>query len=91
MPKITVSVSNELMAKLDPLKDRINISQVCREALERRIASFENTAGHETLDLEGLVQRLRDERSIEESKFEDLGKGNAERWLTSPVNCCKSA
>ena len=81
MSRISISIPNELMAKLEPIKDGINISQLCREALERRVYAFERAAGHEALDLDGLVKRLRDERSMEESKFEDLGKDNAGRWL----------
>ena len=71
------------MAKLEPIKDAINISQLCREALERRVAAFERASGYEDLDLDGLVKRLRDERSSEASKFEDLGKDNAGRWLNT--------
>ena len=83
MPRISISIPDQLMAKLEPIKDGINISQLCREALERRVAAFERAAGHESLDFEGLVKRLRDERSTEESKFEDLGKDNAGRWLNA--------
>ena len=82
MSRISISIPDELMAKLEPIKDGINISQLCREALERRVDAFERAAGHEALDLDGLVKRLRDERSMEESKFEDLGKDNAGRWLS---------
>ena len=83
MARISISIPDKLMAKLEPIKDGINISQLCREALERRVTAFERAAGHESLDLDGLVQRLRDERSTEESRFEDLGKNNAERWLNT--------
>jgi hypothetical protein len=71
------------MARLEPIKDRINISQICREALERRIVTFEGANGHlsEELDLEGLVKRLREERDLVEGKFERLGRNNAAAWL----------
>ena len=82
MSRISISIPDELMAKLEPIKDGINISQLCREALERRVDAFERAAGLEALDLDGLVKRLRDERSMEVSKFEDLGKDNAGRWLS---------
>ena len=83
MSRISISIPEQLMAKLEPIKDGINISQLCREALERRVAAFERAAGHEALDLDGLVKRLQYERSTEESKFEDLGKDNAGRWLNA--------
>jgi len=83
MARISISIPEKLMAKLEPIKDGINISQLCREALERRVAAFERAAGDESLDLDGLVKRLRDERSMEESNFGKLGKDNAGRWLNS--------
>ena len=83
MTRISISIPDKLMAKLEPMKDGINVSQLCREALERRVAAFERASGYEDLDLDGLVKRLRDERSSEASKFEDLGKDNAGRWLNS--------
>ena len=83
MTRISVSIPEKLMAKLDPIKDSINISQLCRESLERRVAEYERAAGHDALDFDELVQRLRDERAIEESKFEDLGKTNAGHWLST--------
>ncbi len=83
MARISISIPDKLMAQLEPIKDGINISQLCREALERRVAAFDRASGYEGFDLDGLVKRLRDERSIEESKFEDLGKDNAGRWLNA--------
>ena len=83
MARISISIPDELMAKLAPIKDGINISQMCREALERRVASCEKAAGKDALDLDGLVQRLRDEKTGAESRFEDLGKTNAGFWLSS--------
>ena len=83
MARISISIPDKLMAKLEPIKDSINVSQLCREALERRVAAFERAAGHDALDLDGLVQRLQEERSLEGSKFENLGKRNAGRWLNT--------
>lgn len=83
MARISISIPDKLMAKLEPIKDGINISQLCREAIERRVATFERASAHSALDLDGLVQRLREEKSSEESKFEDPGKINAENWLNT--------
>ena len=83
MARISISIPDKLMAKLEPIKESINISQLCREALEHRIAVFERAARHDALDLKSLVKRLRDERSSEETKFEDLGKANAGWWLNT--------
>ena len=85
MARISISIPDKLMAKLEPLKEGINISQLCREALERRIDAYERASkrnGHE-LDIKGLVQRLREESALVEGKFELLGKKNAAEWLSA--------
>ena len=85
MSRISISVSEELMARLEPVKERINVSHVCREALERRIGSLERASeqGSEELDLEGLIDRLREERTVAEGRFEQLGRRNAATWLAT--------
>ena len=85
MTRISISLPDSLMAKLGPIKDRINISQLCREALEQRVAAYERAANHngKHLDLAALVLRLRGERELFGGKFEQLGKKNAAVWLTT--------
>ena len=83
MARISVSVSDELLARLEPIKEQINVRQVCRDALERRIQAVERaaTVRADTLDVEALIDRLRDERGLVEGRFEELGRQNAESWL----------
>lgn len=83
MTRLSISIPEALMARLEPIKDQINISQICREALERRVAAFEGAADQpiEDLDLESLVKRLREERDLVEGKFERLARKNAAAWL----------
>ena len=85
MGRISISLPDNLMAKLEPIKDGLNISQLCREALEQRVAAYERAAsrnGNE-LDLDALVHRLRGERDLFGGKFEQLGKNNAATWLAT--------
>ena len=83
MARISVSVPEELLARLEPVKEQIDVRQVCRDALERRIQAFEraSTVKADSLDLEALIERLRDERGLVEGRFEELGRHNAETWL----------
>ena len=84
MPRISVSLPEEFMDRLEPVKEKINVSQVCREALERRIVAFQRAAEHgedDDLDLDGLVDRLRKDRELVEGKFEQLGRESASTWL----------
>ena len=85
MGRISISLPDSLLAKLEPIKDGINISQLCREALEQRVAVYQRAAsrnGHD-LDLDALVHRLQGERDLFGGKFEQLGKNNAAAWLTT--------
>ena len=85
MGRISISLPDSLMASLEPIKDGINISQLCRVALEQRVAAYHRAASHNGngLDLDTLVQRLRGERDLFGGKFEQLGRSNATAWLTT--------
>ncbi len=85
MGRISISLPDSLMAELEPIKDGINISQLCREALEQRVAAYERAANlnGKDLDLDALVHRLRGERDLFGGKFEQLGKNNAAAWLAT--------
>ena len=85
MGRISISLPDSLLAKLEPIKDRVNISQLCREALEQRVASYERAANRngKDLDMDALLLRLRGERDLFGGKFEQLGKNNAATWLST--------
>ena len=85
MARISISIPDRLMERLEPVKESINISQLCREALERRITTFERAAvrgGHQ-LDTDSLVERLREERALDGGKFEEMGRSNAAAWMST--------
>lgn len=83
MPRISISLTEGLMKRMEPVKDKINISQVCREALEGRVATFERANGRHggKLDVQRLIGRLREERALVEGKWERLAVRNASIWL----------
>ena len=85
MGRISISLPDSLIAKLEPIKEGINISRLCREALEQRVAAYERAADRngQEFDLDSLVRRLRGERDLFGGKFEQLGKNNAATWLTT--------
>jgi len=85
MARISISIPDKLMQRLEPIKDNINISKLCRGALEQRIAAFERAARREgdVLDLDGLVLRLRQEKDASGVQFEDVGRQNAVAWLNT--------
>ena len=83
MARISISLPDKLMGRLDPIKESINVSQICREALELRVTAYERAANRngQDLDVKGLVRRLREERELVRGKFEQLAKSNANAWL----------
>ena len=85
MARISVSLPSELMTRLEAIKDSVNISQVCREALERRVEAFERASVEEQpdLDLGSLIERLRQERQLTEGRFEQTARQNAAIWLNT--------
>ena len=85
MARISISLSEDLVARLEPVKDRINVSQVCREALERRISSFERASSEQEgdPDVGDLVERLREERELLEGMLESRARRNAASWLST--------
>ena len=52
--RIGINVPNELLQRLAPLKPELNISQVCREALEAKAASYERM--RERLDDGAIIE-----------------------------------
>ena len=85
MGRISISLPDSLLAKLEPIKEGINISQLCREALEQRVVAYERAADQNgnNLDFDALLHRLREERDRFGGKFEQLGKDNAAAWLST--------
>ena len=83
MARVSISLPDELITRLEPIKERINISRVCREAIENRISIFEGAGvrQEDDLDLQSLIARLREERTMVEGKWENLAKRNAIGWL----------
>ena len=83
MARISISIPDELAERLEPLKDHLNISQVCREALERRIITFEEAADlpEDESGLQSLATRFREEHQLDEEKMAGFGRRNAASWL----------
>jgi len=71
MARTTISLPDDLVERIRVLKDRINVSELCRTALTHRVELYEKAlaAGDETRRL-SIIARLREERrpSIERSR-----------------------
>lgn len=50
--RVSISLPNSLKAELEPIKDGINISQLCQEALEQPVAAYQRFANRNGSDLD---------------------------------------
>jgi len=72
--RITVSVNEDLHARLQSVKSQINVSAVFQNALERRIVVEELRAQHAaTGAMQTTIERLRCERDEVNAKYEQQG------------------
>jgi hypothetical protein len=79
MPRLTISVPDELHRSLERFRDRLNISRVCQEALAREIAKLEQLP-RGALELEKLVERLRDEKAATDRQWFAQGATDGIDW-----------
>ena len=84
--RIGINVPNELLQRLEPLKPELNISQVCREALEAKASRYERM--RERLDDPAVQQAMRrvwereqEFRAIVTVDWEQLGYEDAVAWV----------
>ena len=85
--RIGINIPNELHRRLEPLKQYINISQICREAIEDRIRCYEEAlAIGSNRNIVEVIERVweeeRDMRAIVEVDWGMLGCQDAESWVT---------
>ncbi len=59
--RLTITIPDELAAEIEALKNRENLSKICRSALQKEIEKYKRIAS--TIgDKKAIIQRLRDER-----------------------------
>ena len=83
--RIGVNIPNELHRRLEPFKAYINVSQVCRDALEDRIRCYERVSeigSNQNIveAIERVWEEERNWRAIVEVDWGTLGTEDAESW-----------
>ena len=86
--RIGINIPNELHRRLEPLKQYINISQICREAIEDRTRCYEKAlASGRDQDviraIEGAWEEERKMRAIIDVDWGMLGCNDAKSWVTA--------
>lgn len=80
--RIGINVPNELHAKLRPMKEWTNASEICRSALADYVAAYERAAGQAKQDgMRKIANSLAAEQSALEVDWEALAYEDAKQWL----------
>ena len=86
--RIGINIPNELHRRMEPLKPYINISHICREAIEDRVACYEKAV--EAVDDSGVSQAIaraweeeRKMRDVLDVDWWALGCQDAQAWAAS--------
>ena len=84
--RLGINIPNDLHRRLVPLKQYVNVSQICREAIEHRIRPYEKalaSGSHE--DVAKAVERVWEEerilREVVEVDWGMLGYEDAKSWI----------
>ena len=84
--RIGINIPNELMKRLEPLKPELNISQVCREALQAKADKYDDAIVNLMADdtqtaLRQTVEEEIKRHSIIDVDWEALGYEDAIAWV----------
>lgn len=82
--RIGINVPNELLKQVKEIRPAVNISQVCREALEARVETFERAVSRASADgMGGQVARLGEAigNPLIEPDWETYALEDAREWV----------
>jgi hypothetical protein len=78
MARMNISIPDPLYARLERVRDRVNASKVCAEALEQELDMLEGQAGVADPRIAAMVERLRSKQE----KWYSLGYEDGIAWGT---------
>ena len=87
--RIGINVPNSLLKRMEPLKQMINISQVCRDAIQDWVDAYERAGERARQDgMEEVALGLRQELESYEVDWGAIGHEDAKIWVqkASPKN-----
>jgi hypothetical protein len=76
MARMNISIPDPLYERLDRLRDRVNASKVCAQALERELDMLEGGAAVADPDITQLIGRLQGARD----RWYQRGRQDGRRW-----------
>ena len=86
--RLGISIPNELHRRLEPLKQYVNVSQICREAIEDRVRCYEKALASQNeqdvvLALEMAWKEELEMIAVIEVDWGMSGCGDARPWVTA--------
>jgi hypothetical protein len=79
MARMNISIPDPLYERLDRLRDRVNASKVCAQALEKELDMLEGRTAVADPDLTRLLQRLQGVRD----RWYQRGRDVAKQWAVA--------
>ena len=84
--RIGINIPKELHQRLQPLKGTMNISQICREALEARVEKYEEYIGWLDSDaarevVAEICEKELERKALVEVDWEAIGYQDAKDWV----------
>ena len=80
--RIGLNIPDDLLTRLEPLKPSINVSQICREAIEAYVDSYERASmkieGDGTLQESERIWHQEESRTVD---WEELGYADGKAWV----------
>lgn len=78
MPRISIYVPETLKARIDSLKDELNLSEIACRAFEIKIGEL--AEARKERDMSAVIERLRASKLTEEGDHEGLGRRHGREW-----------
>jgi len=80
--RLGINVPNDLVKRMKPLRQVVNFSQVCREAIQAWVDNYERARERAVQDgMEDIARRLRQEIESYEVDWEAIGQEDAKIWV----------
>ncbi len=77
--RLGVNIPDDLLQRLEPLKQHVNISQLCREAIQAHVSTYERVVAYGLQAQDATYARLKDE-APKEIDWELFGIEDAVKW-----------
>src|SRR6266508_3218098 len=82
MARMNISIPDSLYERVDRLRDRVNASKVCANALEKELNMIEGRTAVADPDIAQLIQRLQSTRE----RWYKRGRDDGKRWAVATAS-----